>query len=174
MNTERKAYLIGGGIGSLAAAAFMVRDAALPGANISIFEVGLTLGGSLDGAQVPTGGYSLRGGRMLTTDNYECTWDLYKSIPSPMSECNGTEVLQEICGHLRFDLETVELANCIPCRMPYITSMFMPRTHADRPLPVPRESKNLAFISQFVEIPDDVVFTVEPGRRRNGSAMVER
>ena len=96
MNTERKAYLIGGGIGSLAAAAFMVRDGALPGANISIFEVGLTLGGSLDGAQVPTGGYSLRGGRMLTTDNYECTWDLYKSIPSPMSECNGTEVLQEL------------------------------------------------------------------------------
>jgi xylulose-5-phosphate/fructose-6-phosphate phosphoketolase len=24
----------------------------------------------------------MRGGRMLTTDNYECTWDLYKSIPS--------------------------------------------------------------------------------------------
>jgi oleate hydratase len=27
-------------------------------------------------------GYTLRGGRMLTTDNYECTWDLFKSIPS--------------------------------------------------------------------------------------------
>jgi hypothetical protein len=27
-------------------------------------------------------GYSMRGGRMLTTDNYECTWDLYKSLPS--------------------------------------------------------------------------------------------
>ena len=24
----------------------------------------------------------MRGGRMLTTDNYECTWDLFKSIPS--------------------------------------------------------------------------------------------
>jgi oleate hydratase len=36
--------------------------------------------------------------------------------------------------------------------------MFMPRTRSDRPLPVPRDSK---FISQFVEIPDDVVFTVE-------------
>lgn len=30
-----------------------------------------------------------------------------------------------------------------------------------RPLPVPSNSKNLAFVSQFVEIPDDVVFTVE-------------
>ncbi len=82
-------------------------------------------------------------------------------VAKPMSECNGTNILQELCGHLRFDPETVELANCIPCRMPYITIMFMPRSHADRPLPVPRGSKNLAFISQFVEIQGDVVFTVE-------------
>jgi oleate hydratase len=78
-----------------------------------------------------------------------------------MSDCNGEEILQELCGHLRFDLDVVESANCIPCRMPYITSMFMPRSHGDRPLPIPHSSKNLAFISQFVEIPDDVVFTVE-------------
>jgi oleate hydratase len=45
--------------------------------------------------------------------------------------------------------------------MPYITSMFMPRQPGDRPMPVPRNSRNLAFISQFVEIQDDVVFTVE-------------
>jgi oleate hydratase len=45
--------------------------------------------------------------------------------------------------------------------MPYITSMFMPRMRSDRPLPVPRDSKNFAFVSQFVEIADDVVFTVE-------------
>jgi oleate hydratase len=45
--------------------------------------------------------------------------------------------------------------------MPYITSMFMPRRPGDRPLPVPPGSKNFAFISQFVEIPDDAVFTVE-------------
>ena len=82
-------------------------------------------------------------------------------VPKPMAECNGAEILQELCGHLRFDLETVESANCIPCRMPYITSMFMPRLHSDRPQPVPRGSRNLAFVSQFVEIPDDVVFTVE-------------
>lgn len=493
MSKQRKAYLIGGGIGSLAAAAFMIRDGAMAGANISIFEMGPTLGGSLDGAWLPTGGYSLRGGRMLTTDNYECTWDLYKSIPSltskgksvfdetvefneknrahsaarlvdsrrarvpvtsmgfsmrdriellklhnadedvlgascitdwlsphffttdfwtlwsttfafqpwhsavelkrylhrfmlefsrietlagvkrtvynqydslvlplqawleahgvhwvtgctvtdldheiqdgrftvtglhcrwpdksevvdvqegdlvffqngsmtdasslgsmtrapekltkvdsggwtlwekvaqdrpyfghpavfnscvaqsswesftvtlktkkffeameqfsgnkagtgglvtfkdsnwlmsivlahqphfanqpaevqvfwgyslfpdrvgdfvakPMSECNGTEILQELCGHLRFDLDTVESGNCIPCRMPYITSMFMPRMHEDRPLPVPRESKNLAFLSQFVEIRNDVVFTVEYSVRAAQMAVYE-
>jgi oleate hydratase len=82
MTTNAKAYLIGGGIGSLAAAAFMVRDGDMPGRNISILEAGPVLGGSLDGAGNPTAGYSLRGGRMLTTDNYECTWDLFKTIPS--------------------------------------------------------------------------------------------
>ena len=82
-------------------------------------------------------------------------------VAKPMSECHGAEILQELCGHLRFDGEVVASANCIPCTMPYITSMFMPRQQSDRPLPVPVGSKNFAFISQFVEMPDDVVFTVE-------------
>jgi oleate hydratase len=82
VSLKSKAYLVGGGIGSLAAAAFMIRDGNLPGGNISILEAAPVLGGSLDGAGDPTVGYSLWGGRMLTTDNYECTWDLYKSIPS--------------------------------------------------------------------------------------------
>jgi oleate hydratase len=82
MSTESKAYLLGGGIGSLAAAAFMIRDGAFCGENIVILEANSIMGGSLDGAGNPTDGYSLRGGRMLTTDNYECTWDLFKSIPS--------------------------------------------------------------------------------------------
>jgi oleate hydratase len=82
-------------------------------------------------------------------------------VAKPMADCNGAEILQELCGHLRFDLDTVATANCIPCRMPYITSMFMPRGPGDRPLPVPPQSKNLAFVSQFVEVPLDTVFTVE-------------
>ena len=61
------------------------------------------------------------------------------------------------------------LADCIPCRMPYITSMFMPRAPGDRPLPVPvpvpvpvpSDPKNFAFISQFLDIPQDTIFTVE-------------
>jgi len=82
-------------------------------------------------------------------------------VAKPMANCNGEEILRELCGHLRFDLETVASANCMPCRMPYLTSMFMPRLPGDRPLPVPPGSKNFAFISQFVEVPEDVVFTVE-------------
>jgi len=94
-------------------------------------------------------------------------------VAKPMADCNGAEILRELCGHLRFDLDTVASANCIPCRMPYITSMFMPRLKSDRPLPVPRESKNLAFISQFVEIPEDVVFTVEYSVRAAQMAVYE-
>jgi len=82
-------------------------------------------------------------------------------IAKPMEECSGEEILRELCGHLRFDWETVAAAICIPCRMPYITSMFMPRVHSDRPLPVPAGSKGFAFLSQFIEIESDVVFTVE-------------
>jgi len=82
-------------------------------------------------------------------------------VAKPMADCNGAEILQELCGHLRFDLDTVATANCIPCRMPFITSMFMPRSPGDRPLPVPPQTRNFAFVSQFVELPLDVVFTVE-------------
>jgi len=86
MNNEYKAYMLGGGIGSLAAATFMIRDGGFSGSNISILEVKPHLGGSMDGIGNPVDGYSMRGGRMLTTDNYECTWDLYKSIPSLNSQ----------------------------------------------------------------------------------------
>jgi len=94
-------------------------------------------------------------------------------VPKPMDECTGAEILQELCGHLRFDLEIVDSANCIPCRMPYITSMFMPRARGDRPLPVPAGSRNLALVSQFVEIPGDVVFTVEYSVRAAQMAVYE-
>jgi len=94
-------------------------------------------------------------------------------VAKPMAECTGAEILQELCGHLRFDAETVAAANCIPCRMPYITSMFMPRLQSDRPLPVPPNSKNLALVSQFVEIADDVVFTVEYSVRAAQMAAYE-
>ena len=94
-------------------------------------------------------------------------------VAKAMSDCNGADILKELCGHLRFDAEVFDQANCIPCRMPYITSMFMARSHTDRPLPVPHESRNLAFVSQFVEIPDDVVFTVEYSVRAAQMAVYE-
>jgi oleate hydratase len=45
--------------------------------------------------------------------------------------------------------------------MPYITSQFLVRRAGDRPDVIPSGSTNLAFLGQFCEQPDDVVFTVE-------------
>jgi len=78
---DSKVYLIGGGIASLAAAAFLIRDAKVPGRNIVILEQLDRLGGSLDGAGSAEEGYVLRGGRMIES-KYVCTYDLFSSIPT--------------------------------------------------------------------------------------------
>jgi myosin-crossreactive antigen len=119
----RKAFLVGGGIASLSAAVFLIRDGGMPGKNITIFEALDIAGGSLDGAGGAEKGYVLR---------------VAESMPAMM-----------------------KTMNCIPCMMPYITSMFLTRSKGDRPLVIPEGSTNLAFLGQFTEIPDDVVFTVE-------------
>ena len=55
-------YLVGGGVASLAAAAFLIRDASFPGEHIHILEQLPVLGGSLDGARSPSHhGYASRG-----------------------------------------------------------------------------------------------------------------
>lgn len=85
-------------------------------------------------------------------------------VKKRMCDCTGEEIMQELIGHLHFEEHKDEImatANCIPCMMPYITSQFMPRLNSDRPKVVPEGSTNLAFIGQFCEIPDDVVFTEE-------------
>jgi len=50
---NRRAYLIGGGIGSLAAAAFMIRDGGMTGARITIYEAGAVMGGAWTGPVRP-------------------------------------------------------------------------------------------------------------------------
>ncbi len=85
-------------------------------------------------------------------------------VKKPMHACTGREILTEIMGHLRIEAEVsriLETANCIPCMMPFITSQFLRREKGDRPQPVPKGWTNLAFIGQFCELADDVVFTVE-------------
>jgi oleate hydratase len=52
-----------------------------------------------------------------------------------------------------------------------ITSQFLPRSRGDRPPVVPERSKNLAYIGQFCELPDDVVFTVEYSIRSAQTAV---
>lgn len=75
------AYLVGGGIASLAAAAYLIHDAGIPPAQIHILESSPLAGGSMDGAGDPDTGYVMRGGRMLNF-TYRCLYDLLGTIPS--------------------------------------------------------------------------------------------
>jgi myosin-crossreactive antigen len=86
----RRAYLVGGGIASLAAAAFLIRDGDLIGANITIIEESARLGGSLDGAGSAEHGYVLRGGRMLES-KYLCTYALFDGIPTLSGDKSVTD-----------------------------------------------------------------------------------
>jgi oleate hydratase len=85
-------------------------------------------------------------------------------VKKPMSACTGREIMTEIIGHLHLEEDEARIldtSNCIPCMMPFITSQFLPRSKGDRPQVIPEGSKNLAFVGQYCELPDDVVFTVE-------------
>lgn len=95
-------------------------------------------------------------------------------VKKPMSACTGQEIMTEIMGHLRIEAEAhkiLETCICIPCMMPFITSQFLRRGKGDRPQVIPERSKNLAFVGQFCELPDDVVFTVEYSIRSAQTAV---
>ncbi|MBP0450557.1 oleate hydratase [Kitasatospora sp. RG8] len=79
---QTKAYLVGGGIAALAAAAFLIRDGDVPGENIHILEQLSLAGGSLDGGGSPDQAYVTRGGRMLEDEAYTCLWNLLETIPT--------------------------------------------------------------------------------------------
>ncbi len=86
-------------------------------------------------------------------------------VKKPMRDCTGEELLIELLHHLHMEDQLDEImgtvVNVIPCMMPYIDAQFQPRKMTDRPNVVPKGSTNFAMISQFVEIPEDMVFTEE-------------
>ena len=85
-------------------------------------------------------------------------------IKKPMSEATGQEILTELIKQLGFDdildhvLATTDVTTAM---MPYASALFACRKPGDRPQVIPQGSQNFAFLGQFVEIEDDVVFTVE-------------
>jgi oleate hydratase len=97
-------------------------------------------------------------------------------VNKPMSKCNGREIMTELLFHLGLLTEVegiMNRSNCIPCMLPFITSQFLCRSKGDRPEVVPTRSRNLAFMGQFCELPDDVVFTVEYSVRSAQSAVYQ-
>ena len=92
-DVERKsAYIVGSGLGALAAACYLVRDGQMKGEHVHILEKEPLLGGACDGYQYDNLGYVMRGGREMD-NHFECMWDLLRSIPS--IETEGVSVLDE-------------------------------------------------------------------------------
>ena len=89
---NRHAYIVGGGLAGLSAAAFLIRDGQMPGENITVLEELHLPGGGCDGIKDAKLGYVIRGGREME-DHFECLWDLYRSIPSLKNP--GQTVLDE-------------------------------------------------------------------------------
>ncbi len=89
---HKSAYIIGSGLGALAAACFLVRDGQMKGGNVHILEKDPIPGGACDGFQYGDLGYVMRGGREMD-NHFECMWDLFRSIPS--LETEGVSVLDE-------------------------------------------------------------------------------
>ncbi|WP_321387336.1 oleate hydratase [uncultured Enterococcus sp.] len=89
---NKSAYLVGAGLASLSAAAFLIRDGQMKGENIHILEELPISGGSLDGILNPTRGFIIRGGREME-NHFECLWDLFRSVPS--LEVEDASVLDE-------------------------------------------------------------------------------
>ena len=95
-------------------------------------------------------------------------------VKKPMWEATGDEIIKELSGHLKLtdmQMEWFDDARVLPCRMPYITSHFMPRQPGDRPDVRPSGARNFAVIGQFCELPRDCVFTVEYSVRSARSAV---
>ncbi|ULR55464.1 oleate hydratase [Streptomyces deccanensis] len=100
-----KAYLVGGGIAGLAAAAFLIREGGFDGADIQLYEGQRSIGGSLDAGGTPDAGYTMRGGRMFEAE-FRCTYDLLSTIPS--TDDPSVSVTQEIlAGHEDFAWDDV-------------------------------------------------------------------
>ena len=74
---KKHAVVIGGGLAGLSAACFLVRDAQMPGDNITVMEDMPVAGGACDGILNIDKGFIIRGGREME-NHFECLWDLFR------------------------------------------------------------------------------------------------
>jgi oleate hydratase len=98
---------------------------------------------------------------------------LGKYVAKPMGECTGREILTELLGHLQFETskEILKSSICIPCNMPYVNNIWLPRRRGDRPPVVPEGVTNLGLIGQYVELERDIAFTFEYSTRTAWEAI---
>jgi monoamine oxidase len=74
-----KAHIVGGGFGGLAAAALLIRNAGVSGADITIYEADERLGGGFFLGGSAESGYNLPGS--VFDKEFRCTFDLLNRSP---------------------------------------------------------------------------------------------
>jgi len=85
-------------------------------------------------------------------------------VQKPMTACTGAEILEETLKQLHFGDQLAAImasSISIPCDVPYVNNIWLPRNGSDRPPPVPKGATNLGLIGQYVEMPKDIAFTIE-------------
>ncbi len=96
-------------------------------------------------------------------------------VKKPIKECTGKEVCEEWLYHIGLPINEIgkyaDICNTTTCYMPYINAFFQPRKEKDRPLVVPKNSVNFAFVGQFAETPKDTIFTTEYSIRTGMEAV---
>lgn len=96
-------------------------------------------------------------------------------VKKPIKLCTGKEVCEEWLYHIGVPNNEIakyaSKCNTTTCYMPYINAFFQPRQEKDRPLVVPKEAINFAFIGQFAETPRDTIFTTEYSIRTGMEAV---
>jgi oleate hydratase len=96
-----------------------------------------------------------------------------KFVDKPMHQCTGREILSELLQHLKFatSTEIMQSSICIPCNMPYVNNIWLPRKSGDRPPVVPEGVTNLGLLGQYVELERDIAFTFEYSTRTAWEAV---
>ncbi len=96
-------------------------------------------------------------------------------VKKTIKTCTGKEVCEEWLYHIGIPTNEIEeyadKCNTTTCYMPYINAFFQPRAEKDRPLVVPKEAVNFAFVGQFAETPRDTIFTTEYSIRTGMEAV---
>ena len=96
-------------------------------------------------------------------------------IEKAIKTCTGKEICEEWLYHIGIPTNEIEKyadkCNTTTCYMPYINAFVQPREEKDRPLVVPKESINFAFVGQFAETPRDTIFTTEYSIRTGMEAV---
>ena len=85
-------------------------------------------------------------------------------VKKRMDQCTGAEILEETLKQLGFDKQFDSImasSICVPCYLPYVNNIWLPRRRSDRPPPVIEGATNLGLVGQYVEVPREIAFTIE-------------